>query len=666
MIKNAILEVQMKSIKTKLVLFSTILVLSITLLIGIIAISIGSNALQKEAKYSLLLLADESAKLTESRLDAMVSILTIISKKSELADMGWEVNLDLLTAELEKTDFIDLGYILPNGYTHYTDGTVRLMSDRAYVKDALAGKARVSDVIISRVTRKPEIEATVPVYKEGEVIGAVIARIEADYLSEITSDIGYGEAGYAYMMNGIGTIIAHPDTQKVISRYNPAEENGDTAYQQILNEKQGVISYQEAGSNIYAGYAPVNGTDWYFVVTASQEEVMSAIPKMLRTIIIVMLIIFLCSMIVVYMVERKITKPLIELTRQSKRIGELDISENINESYFGQKDEIGTLAGAFQNLTCKLRDSIKAISDSANQVSDTALRLTATSQQSALVAEEIVRTVDEIAKGAMEQANHTEVGLSQATILETKLSTNHQYVVELNSATQHVNQLVQKGIEDIELLSGITKENDMATRNTCDMMVKMKQNSSKISEASKIISDMAKQTNLIALNATIEAARAGDAGLGFAVVAREIQSMADQSAESTQYIDRIVSSLQQSIEQAVESMNSILLTSNKQYQSVNYTIERYQNISDAMVKSEAAVEKLNSSEEDMEAANNEIKLMLQSLTAIAEENAAGSQQASSTMEEQSASVQVLAEICEHLSGLSEDLKSVISRFVVEA
>jgi methyl-accepting chemotaxis protein len=655
----------MKSIKTKLVLFSTILVLSITLLIGIIAISIGSNALQKEAQYSLLLLADESAKLTESRLDAMVAILTVISKKSELADMGWEVNLNLLSEELEKTDFIDLGYILPNGYTHYTDGTVRLMSDRAYVKDALAGSARVSDVIISRVTRKPEIEATVPVYKEGEVIGAVIARMEADYLSEITSDIGYGEAGYAYMMNGSGTIIAHPDTQKVISRVNPVEEKGDAAYRQILNEKRGVISYQEAGANIYAGYAPVSGTDWYFVVTASQEEVMSAIPKMLRTIIIVMLIIFLCSMIVVYMVERKITKPLIELTRQSKRIGELDISENINESYVSQKDEIGTLAGAFQNLTCKLRDSIKAISDSANQVSDTALRLTATSQQSALVAEEIVRTVDEIAKGAMEQANHTEEGLSQATILETKLTTNHQYVLELNSATQHVNQLVQKGIEDIEMLSGITKENDTATRNTCDVMVKMKQNSSKISEASKIISDMAKQTNLIALNATIEAARAGDAGLGFAVVAREIQSMADQSAESTQYIDRIVNSLQQSIEQAVESMNSILLTSNKQYQSVNYTIERYQNISDAMVKSEAAVEKLNNSEEDMEAANNEIKLMLQSLTAIAEENAAGSQQAASTMEEQSASVQVLAEICEHLSGLSEDLRSVISRFVVE-
>ncbi len=654
----------MKSIKTKLILFSTVLVLSVTLLIGFIAITVGKNELQKEAEYSLLLIAEESAKLTESRMDAMVSTLTMISKNSELADMGWEVNLDLISKELKKTDFIDLGYILPNGYTYYTDGTVRLMSDRSYVKDALSGDSKVSDVIISRVTRKPEIEAAVPVYKDGEIVGALIARMEAGYLSAITSDIGYGERGYAFMMNHEGTIIAHPVQEKVIGRYNPMKEEGDTAYQQILSEKKGITSFLEAGEILYAGYAPIEGMDWYFVVTANKQEVMSAIPQMLRTIILVMLAVFLCSLLVVFLFERRITKPLVELTRQSVRIGNLDISENIEERYLEQEDEIGTLSEAFQKLTIKLRDTINAISDSANEVSDTALRLTATSQQSALVAEEIVKTVEEIAKGAMEQANHTEEGMTQASVLETKIETNHQFVLELNTATEHVNQMVQKGIKEIEQLARLTQENDTATRNTCDMMQKMKQNSTQISEASKIISDMAKQTNLIALNATIEAARAGDAGLGFAVVAREIQTMADQSAESTKYIDVILSSLQRSIEQSVESMNSILLASRKQQQSVNDTIERYQNISEAMTKSEVAVEKINNSETEMEAATNEIKLMLQSLTAIAEQNAAGSQQATSTMEEQAASVQVLTEICIHLSELAEDLRSVISRFIV--
>ncbi|MGF7144387.1 hypothetical protein HNQ56_002818 [Anaerotaenia torta] len=89
------------------------------------------------------------------------------------------------------------------------------MSDKAYVKDALNGEAAISEVVISRVTIKPEIEATVPVWKDGKVAAALIARMGADYLCGITEDIGYGDSGYAFIMNRSGTVIAHPDIQKV-------------------------------------------------------------------------------------------------------------------------------------------------------------------------------------------------------------------------------------------------------------------------------------------------------------------------------------------------------------------------------------------------------------------------------------------------------------------
>lgn len=654
----------MKSIKTKLIIFSTILVITVTLVIGLISITIGRNTIKEQAKYSLMLLAGESAKLTQSRVDAMVSALTMISKKTQITEMGWEVNLNVLSEELAKTNFIDIGYVLPNGYTYFTDGTVSLMSDRAYVEEALAGHTSISDVIISRVTRKPEFEAAAPVYGNGLVVGAVIARMKADYLSEITKDIGYGGKGYAFMMNHIGTIIAHPDTQKVIDRFNPVKEGADSAYQQILTEKNGVISYQEEGRTLYAGFAPIEGTDWSFVITADQEEVMAAIPKMLRSIILVMFLVVAISLVAVYLVERRITGPLIALTKHSKLISNLDISKNIDVEYLLQRDEIGTLSEAFQNLIVKLRDTITSISASAVEVSDTALRLTATSQQSALVSDEISRTVEDIARGAMEQANHTEEGLTHASVLEIKLQSNHECMQELNQATSQVMGLVSKGLNGIDRLDRLTKENDQATRNTCDRMLTMKQNSSQIREASRIISEIAKNTNLIALNASIEAARAGDAGLGFAVVAREIQTMADQSADSAKYIEVMVNGLLQSIEQAVDSMNSILVTSKEQSKSVADTIDRYHTISQAMNKSEIAVQKLNNSEIEMKSVNQEIKLMLQSLSAIAEQNAAGTEQTASSMEEQSASVQVLADICEHLSGLAETLRSAVSRFIL--
>lgn len=652
----------MKSIKTKLILFSALLVVSIAALIGVIAISAGKKALKEEARYSLQLLAAESAKLTQSRIDSMISTLTVISKEEKLIDMGWEADTKVLLEELEKTQFLDIGYVLPNGYTHFTDGTVRLMSDRVYVKAALEGKSGVSDVVISRVTRKPEIEAAVPIKKGETVVGALIARMEADYLSGITGDIGYGEKGYAFIMNSSGTVIAHPDVQKVIQRYNPVQEGEDKGYQRILDEGTGTVTLRMAGDVIYAGFAPVGDTAWSFVVTAEEEEIMSVIPQMLSRIVTTMIVVSTVSLGLVFLMAVRLTGPLAELTKQSQRIGELDIRENIAEEYLGQQDEIGTLSGAFQSLTLSLRDVIKEIAGSSNLVSDTAVSLAASARQSSLASEEISAAVEDIAWGAQEQAKSTEDGMVQAMVLETKIEVNHQYMGELNTVTEQVFQLVKAGLEDIGRLSKLSKENEQATRDACDRILAMKQGSAQIREASKIITDMAKQTNLIALNATIEAARAGDAGLGFAVVAREIQVMAEQSAESAKNIDIILNGLIKSIEEAAKGMNYILVTSGDQQKEVLDTVHRYQSISKAMEGSEAAVQKLNSSGKDMKDANAEIRLMLQSMSAIAEQNAAGTEQAASVVEEQAAAAMNISEICDKLEELSEGLRISVGRF----
>ncbi len=165
----------MKSIKTKLILSFLLLTFTITLAIGAISITSSYKSLKEEAEKSLQLLSVEGAKVTESRMDALMATLQIISMKKEIINMGYEVDLNVLKEELDKTDFLDIGYVLPNGYTHFTDGTVRLMSDRVYVQEALAGNPTISDVIISRVTRTSEIELCIPVSKNGEVIGAVLA-----------------------------------------------------------------------------------------------------------------------------------------------------------------------------------------------------------------------------------------------------------------------------------------------------------------------------------------------------------------------------------------------------------------------------------------------------------------------------------------------------------
>lgn len=663
----------MKSIKTRLILSCSLLVLSVAIIIGSVAIGIGYQSIRKGSEHSLELLSYEGAKLVESRMEAVISTLSMVSMKKEIIHMGWEINVNILKEELGKTEFLDIGYVLPNGYTYYTDGTVRLMSDRRYVEAALKGTSEISDVIFSRVTRKPEIEVVVPVLKDKVVVGALIARMEADSLSNITKDIGYGEKGYSFMINKEGTIIAHPNKDEIIQRFNPIAKVKDdsslkslaNAYQTILDKRIGVVHYESEGNKLISAFTPIEGTDWSFIITAYNDEIMEAIPRMVRIILTILAITLLLSIGVVFILDYSLTTPLISITKQSKRIGELDIRENIPEVYLNQKDEIGILAKTFQILTENLRNIISDLNVSAIQVTGTSLELAKTSGQSAEVTEEISLSLEKIAKSAYEQSKKTEAGLSQATILEEKMEANHTQMLKLNETTNMVIQLVNTGLKEIERLRMITDENDLATKNICEVVMEMKKSSEQIGEASRFISDIARETNLLALNATIEAARAGDSGRGFAVVAGEIQRLADQSSKSTSYIDGIISGLKQNIEQSVQSMDRITKSSEDQHKSVSETIKKYQDISEAMKQSEDVVIKLNESEEKMQKANNEIKLMLTALANIAEQNSASTYQSVATMEEQAAYMQIIANVTDRLNVLAERLKSNVNKFQVD-
>lgn len=662
----------MKSLKTKLVVAFSLLILIITVLIGCISINNSYTSLKVEAQKSLKMLASEGAKVTESRMETLITTMELIAKRRELVTMGWEVDLSVLKEELLKTDFLDIGFVLPNGYTYYTDGTVRLMSDRPYVQKALEGQATMSDVIISRVTRKPEIEICVPVVDEGEVVGAVIGRRNADALGVIIKDEGYGENGFAYMINGEGTMIAYPDTQKVIERYNPIKEAEKDAGQEslgealnsMLTEKAGVTGYQMEDKNYYAGFAPINGTDWIYIITADKDEVLEAIPIMIRNTVIITIIILILGIGVVFVLDFTITRPLIGMTKLSKKLSALDLRENISSIYLEQRDEIGTLSGAFQSLITKLREIIALLSDTANQVTATSQELTASSLQSAMTSEEITRTVEEIARGATEQANSTEAGSACALQLEKMIEKNHEHIMSLNEASKSVSKSVVFGRENIEKLSAITKENEKVMEEICDIITQTKTSSEQIGEASKLISEIARQTNLLALNATIEAARAGEAGRGFSVVADEIQKMADQSATSTKYIDSIIVELQGKVKKAFDSINLITTASEEQHKSVVDTMEGYQSITDAMKITEDVVQVLNNSEIDMNIAKSEILTMLQALAAVAQQNAASTQQAASAMEEQSQTAKELAGASDRLSALAGNLQSITMKFQV--
>ncbi len=662
----------MKSIKTKLIIYFSILILSATLCVGAVSVYISGKSLMKEAEKSLTELSADAAKLTNSRIETQKKTLEMIALRADIQSMDWQIQQPILQRQVEKTNFLDMAVVQLDGTANYSGGGTSQLGDREYIKKALNGEVNVSDVLISKITNKTVLMYAAPIEKDGKVVGVLIGRKDGNTLSEITDDVGYGKEGYGYIINNKGTVVGHPDREKVMNQFTPIEEAKKdkgltslaTLFKKILTEKKGVHPYSFNGNNLYAGYAPIENSSWIFVITANKNEVLTAIPILQKSIAIVVIVVLSVSAIIVYLIGHSITKPIISTIHHSEKVANLDLTQDVMEVFSKRKDEVGLLSKALQNITISFKDTIKEISTSSQQLSAASQALTAISRQSAIAAEEVSKTVEEISTSATNQAQNTEEGSNKVALLGDIIEKDQIHMRELNNAYKNITTVVNEGLEEIDSLTKINEESNRAIKEIYEIILKTNDSSNKIGQASSVIASIAEQTSLLALNAAIEAARAGEAGRGFSIVADEIRKLAEQSGASTKAIDEMVNELQRNSKNAVKTMESVSSISKEQTSSVVSSKNKYVLISQATKDSEQAVRQLNVSGAEMEKMKDEILAALQNLSAIAEENSAATQQTSASMEEQTAAIEEIASSSDGLSNLAENLQAIIMKFKI--
>lgn len=278
------------------------------------------------------------------------------------------------------------------------------------------------------------------------------------------------------------------------------------------------------------------------------------------------------------------------------------------------KDEVGTLAVAFNDMITSLRALIAQTASSSQGV--------------AAAAEEISATTDEIAKGNYHQAEATqEVNelfreLSRAI---SSVAANAEAVSELSEQTR---QGAKNGGEAVQAsIAGMGR--------LSNQMSLLEQDALKIGQIIQVIDDIADQTNLLALNAAIEAARAGEQGRGFAVVADEVRKLAERSSEATKQIAVIIKGMQTNTDLSVKAVAEAAEQSER-------TGQQFQSIIRMVGDTAGQVSEIAAASEEQSAQSEEVLRSIETIASVSEESAASA-------EETASSSQSLAKLADELS-----------------
>ncbi|MHC8288620.1 methyl-accepting chemotaxis protein [Pseudomonas sp. XS1P51] len=282
-------------------------------------------------------------------------------------------------------------------------------------------------------------------------------------------------------------------------------------------------------------------------------------------------------------------RPLTALTERARQIADNPLSQGI---YTGRRDQFGQVEFALQMLEAQIGAVVGRIGDASQRLAGHAAELVEhlqSSHSSTLAqqaeTDQVAAAIHQMTTSVAQVSSHAQQASQAADLAGSETREGLQLVSESRRAVLRLAEELTRATEVIHQLEG---------------------HSSEISGVLEVIRSIAEQTNLLALNAAIEAARAGDAGRGFAVVADEVRGLAQRTQQSTNEIQRMISTLQTGARDAVvvmqqssEQVENSVDQAQRAADALEGISQRVSQITEMSVQIAAAVEEQSTVSEDI-------------------------------------------------------------------